>query len=471
LFRRLLSEAQRRDEILKTATHALKSMARGGMYDVVGGGFARYSTDNFWRVPHFEKMLYDNAQLALAYLHAWQITQDPLFRRIVIETLDFVAREMTHPAGGFYSSLDADSEGEEGRFYVWTEPEVHQAIAKDDDFEFFKTAYGITEKGNWEGRTVLQRVLDDASLASRFSLDQDAVTAKLADCHSRLFAVRAQRPRPKTDDKVLTSWNGLMIQAFAGAARIIDDEKKASEYHGLAARSADFLLENLYGHGSLHRSWRNGKATGEVFLEDYAALIIGLLELYQIDFENRWFVATSELTDGMISRFFDPAGGFFDTPNNGEELLIRPKDLQDNATPSGNALAVEALSKLSSLTDNGEYRSAAEKALRLIANPALRYPLGFARWLAAADFTQANVRQVAIIFETGNSETRELIRYIQSRYEPNMVMAASAYPPSQNTPALLMDRPLIENKPTIYVCEHFVCNRPVNSIDELKRLI
>ena len=471
LFHRSLSESTQRGTILKTALHALQAMARGGIYDVVGGGFARYSTDNFWRVPHFEKMLYDNAQLALAYLHAWQITREPFFKRIVIETLDFVEREMTHPDGGFYSSLDADSEGEEGKFYVWTKSEIQEAIANDSDFEFFSAAYGITEKGNWEGKTVLQRALDDASLAARFKMDEEAVVAKLADCHSKLLAARAQRIRPNTDDKILTAWNGLMLHAFAEAGRVLDDEKKVSEYMILATRSAIFLLNHLYANDELHRSWRDGKRTDEVFLEDYASLIIGLLALYQTSFDNHWFVAAMELADGMLLRFGDSSGGFFDTPNDGEVLLIRPKDLQDNATPSGNALACEALLKLSAFTDNGEYRDAAEKALRVVTDSALRYPMGFARWLSAADFALDNGKQIAVVFDAMNKDTQEVIRFIQTEYRPNTIIAASNYPPPKNVPALLMDRPLKENKPTVYVCEHFVCKQPVNSIEELKRLI
>ena len=471
LFHRSLFESTQRETILKTALHALRSMARGGMYDVVGGGFARYSTDNFWRVPHFEKMLYDNAQLALASLHAWQITREPLFKRIVIETLDFVAREMTHPEGGFYSSLDADSEGEEGKFYVWTKLEIREAIANDSDFEFFGAAYGITEKGNWEGRTVLQRALDDASLAARFKMDEEAVVAKLADCHSKLLAARTQRIRPNTDDKILTAWNGLMLHAFAEAGRILDDEKKASEYIILATRSANFLLNHLYANGELHRSWRDGKRTDEVFLEDYASLIIGLLALYQTDFDNHWFVAAMELADNMLLRFKDSSGGFFDTPNDAEALLIRPKDLQDNATPSGNALACEALLKLAAFTDKGNYRDAAEKALRLITDMALRYPMGLARWLSAADFALDNGKQIAVVLDAMTKDAQEMIQFIQSEYRPNTIIAASTYPPPKSAPALLMDRPLKENKPTVYVCEYFVCKQPVNSIEELKRLI
>ncbi len=449
------------------AMHALKSMARGGMYDVVGGGFSRYSTDNFWRIPHFEKMLYDNAQLALAYLHAWQITREPFFKRIATETLDFVVREMTHPSGGFYSSLDADSEGEEGKFYVWTKEEIRKTL-NDSDFEFFVAAYGITDKGNWEGRTVLQRTLDDASLAARFELDEKRLAVKLADCHSQLFAVRASRVRPSTDDKVLTTWNGLMLHAFAEAARFIDDKPKTFEYLFLATRNADFLLNSLYADGRLHRSWRNGKATDEVFLEDYAALIIGLLELYQTDFNNRWFLAAQKLTDEMITRFSDPDGGFFDTPSDGEALLIRPKDIQDNATPSGNSLACEALLKLAAFTNKGEYRDLAEKALTLVANPAMRYPTTFARWLSAADLALDNGKQIAVLFDAKADDAQALLDMIRSEYRPNIVVAASAYPPPIDAPTLLTERPLKDGKSTAYVCEHFVCKRPVTTPEELR---
>ncbi len=452
------------------AVHALKLMARGGMYDVVGGGFSRYSTDNFWRIPHFEKMLYDNAQLALAYLHAWQITREPFFKRIVIETLDFVAREMTHPDGGFYSSLDADSEREEGKFYIWTKGEIRK-ILDDSDFEFFVAAYGITEKGNWEGRTVLQRALDDATLASRFKLDEERVAVKLADCHSKLLTARSSRVRPGTDDKVLTAWNGVMLHAFAEAARSIDDRQKASDYFILATRSADFLLNTLYADGRLHRSWRNGRVTDEVFLEDYAALTIGLLELYQTDFNNRWFSTAQKLADEMIARFFDPAGGFFDTPSDSENLLMRPKDIQDNATPSGNALACEALLKLAAFTDKGEYRDLAEKSLRLVVNHALRYPTAFARWLSAADRALDNGQQVAVMFDAKADEAQALLNVIRSEYRPNIVVAASAYPPPNDAPTLLADRPLKDGKPTAYVCEHFICKQPVTTPEELQAQI
>lgn len=457
------------EDALKMAVHVLKAMSRGGMYDVVGGGFSRYSVDNFWRVPHFEKMLYDNAQLARAYLHAWQITRDPQFKQIVTETMEFVARELTHPAGGFYSSLDADSEGEEGKFYVWTLPEIREVLGEDS--EFFEAAYGVSERGNWEGKTVLQRALDDSSLAARFKLDPHSMPTKLAESHAKLLSARANRVRPGTDDKVLTAWNGLMLATAAEAARVIDDSELQHKYLVMAARNADFLLDALRPDGKLKRSWRQGKITNEVFLEDYAALILGLLELYQTDFQNKWFTATQELAEEMIELFEDSNGGFFDTSKEGENLLLRPKEVQDNATPSGNALACEALLKLAAFTDNGRYRDLAERSLRLVTNHALRYPTSFARWLSAADFALAPVKQIALVYGSGLEEAQALLQTIQSTYRPNTVVAASSHPPAEESPALLMDRPLKENMPTAYVCEGFVCKMPVNTISDLQGLL
>ncbi len=463
-------------DALKPAVHALHTMARGGMYDVVGGGFSRYSVDNFWRVPHFEKMLYDNAQLVRAYLHAWQVTGEPAFKRIVTETLDFTAREMTHPEGGFYSSLDADSEGEEGKFYVWTREEIREQLI--DDSEFFETAYGITEHGNWEGKTVLQRAIDNATLAARFSLDPKAVTDKLADCHAKLLTARAERIRPGTDDKVLTSWNGLMLAAIAEAARAFFTQQEIATvaslprndtYYKMATRNAKFLLTKMRPEGQLRRSWRDGRVTGEVFLEDYAALILGLLELYQTDFDNHWFASALELADEMIKRFSDPEGGFFDTPADGEKLVVRPKDLQDNATPSGNALACDALLKLAAFTDNGSYRDLGESALKSIAEASVRYPTAFGRWLSAADFALGNVKQVAVLGDAGEKSFQELIQAVRSEYRPNVVVAASPYPPEKDAPALLAERPLVKGKASAYVCEGFVCKQPVSTAKALRQ--
>jgi uncharacterized protein YyaL (SSP411 family) len=419
-------------------------------------------------------MLYDNAQLIRAYLHAWKITGEPEFKRIVVETLDFVAREMTHPDGGFYSSLDADSDGEEGKFYVWTREEIREHLG--DNSEFFEAAYGITHQGNWEGKTVLQRTLDDSTLAAHFKLEPETVTAKLAECHAELLSARSQRIRPGTDDKILTAWNGLMLASVAEAARVFPEQLEIAvgaplprndKYYKMATRSGDFLLAALHPDGSLHRSWRDGKATNEVFLEDYVALILDLLELYQTDFQDRWFVSALELADQMIERFSDPEGGFFDTPYDGEKLVIRPKDLQDNAIPSGNSLACEALLKLADFTNNGDHRDLAESSLKLVAEAAVRYPTAFARWLSAADFALGNVKQVAILGDAGEKSFQEMVKAIRREYRPNVILAASSYPPTKEAPPLLAKRPLVNGQPSAYVCGGFVCKQPVTDTEDL----
>jgi uncharacterized protein YyaL (SSP411 family) len=411
-------------------------------------------------------MLYDNALIVRAYLHAWQVTKEPAFKRIVEETLDFVIREMTHEQGGFYSSLDADSEGEEGKFYVWSLEEIREALK--DDSDFFEAAYGITAKGNFEGKTVLQRALDDASLAARFKLDPETVPAKLAESHSKLSSVRALRIRPGTDDKVLTAWNGLMLAAFAESARVFGDLSPHSEkYLKVATRNAEFMLSELRPNGKLCRSWRNRKTSSEVFLEDYAAMILGLLELYQTDIDNKWFVSAHELANEMIEKFSDANGGFFDTPHDAETLLIRPKDISDNATPSGNALACEVLLKLAAYTDEGKYRDLADQTLAIMGESALKYPLGFSRWLSVAENATGKMKQVAVMGEAGEEMFERMLKVIRAEYRPGVVVAASSYPMHKDAPILLNERILVNGKATAYVCEGFVCRQPTNDPEAL----
>jgi uncharacterized protein YyaL (SSP411 family) len=432
------------------------------MYDVVGGGFARYSVDNLWRTPHFEKMLYDNAQLALVYLHSFLITGEAQYRWRCEETLDFILRDMTNPQGGFYSSLDADSEGEEGKFYVWTHDEIQDLLGPD--FEFFKTAYGITPQGNWEGKIILQRALDDSSLAARFKLDREAVHARLAGLHDRLLEMRKRRVHPGTDDKVLVMWNALALMAFAEAGRYLNRK----DYLDAAIQNARFLLDNLYVTDRLLRSWREGKAKHNAYLEDYAALVLGLVALYQSDPNTEWYKMALILADQMVAHFSDPDGGFFDTRDDHEALLVRPKDIQDNATPSGNALAATALLQLAAYGDRGTWRNVAEDMLASITNALLRYPTSFAQWLSAADFALGPTREVAIIGNPADSSTHAILRALWKEYRPRQVTAISDYPPSPGSPALLTDRPLINNQPTAYVCEGFVCLQPTNSPEEME---
>lgn len=400
-------------DALKVVVHALKAMARGGMYDLLGGGFSRYATDNDWLVPHFEKMLYDNAQLAQVYLHTWQITRDPFFRKVVEQTLDFVKREMCDPKGGFYSSLDADSEGVEGKFYVWTLDEIRRVFGAKDDL--FEAAFGITLSGNWEGKIILRRAVSDQELANRFELDLGEVQRRLTQRQAQLLAERNRRTPPGTDDKVLTSWNALMLSTFAQAGRVLDKD----EYLRVAQSNADFLLNSLKSEGQLRRSWRKGQVSNEVFLEDYAALILGLIELYQADFDNRWYLAAGNLTEEMIKQFSDPTGGFFDTTSQAETVLMRPKELQDNASPSGNALAAEALLKMAAFSENEDWHQRAEKALGLVAEISPDHPTTFGRWLAAADFDINQTTQIAIIGDPLIDSTKEFLSEINGKFLPN----------------------------------------------------
>lgn len=456
---------------LDMASHALKAMAKGGMYDVVGGGFARYSVDDYWLIPHFEKMLYDNAQLAQVYLHAYLLTKDEEFRRVCEATLDFVLREMTHSQGGFYSSLDADSEGEEGKFYVWTPDEIQSVITDPQKAALVLSAYGVTSGGNFEGHTVLQRVLDDEQIAEEFGIPSEQVPAELAALHTSLLEKRAERIRPGTDDKVLVSWNGLMLTAFAEAGRYLG----RSDYTEAANRNAEFLLTALRPGDRLLRSWREGVARYNAYLEDYAALIVGLLSLYQSDPDPRWYISATELAEEMISHFADPEGGFFDTRNDHEELLFRPKDIQDNAVPSGNALAALALLQLAAYDLNLEWRSTAESMLAQMGDNLTRYPTGFGQWLIAADFALASVKEVAILGDRESAQTKALVDTLWKQYQPHVVAANSEQNKNleglgdlQDFPKLLDNRTLLNDQPTAFVCQGFVCQQPVNSPEELE---
>lgn len=456
---------------LEIAVHALKTMAKGGMYDVVGGGFARYSTDDRWLMPHFEKMLYDNALLSQAYLHATLITQDDSFLHVCRETLGFVIREMTHPDGGFYSSLDADSEGEEGKFYVWTLEEIREAIADPVDLDFLVSVYDISEKGNFEGKNVLQRHLDDSTLAEKFGITELEVHLWLQRLHHRLLEARNKRVRPNTDDKILTSWNALMLVSFSEAARYLD----SVEYLEVAMRNARFLLNNLYVGDRLLRSWRQGKAEHNAFLEDYASLILALLSLYQTDPNPFWFSNAQHLGDEMVAHFRDPAAGFFDTRDDHENLLIRPKELQDNATPSGNALASLALLQLAAYTGNDRWRETAESMLAAIQDIAARYPTAFSYWLCAIDFAINPASEVAILGPLDHLSTRQLVQTLWKQYRPRMVAAISDLPVHPDSPPLLNDRNLLDGHPTAYVCRNFTCLKPVTSsedfADQLERMV
>jgi uncharacterized protein YyaL (SSP411 family) len=434
-------------------TQTLEAMARGGMYDQLGGGFHRYSVDDHWLVPHFEKMLYDNAQLARVYLHAWQVTGKPFYRAIVEETLDYVVREMTSPEGGFYSTQDADSEGEEAKFFVWTPDEVRSVLG--DQADRFIEAYGVTERGNFEGKNILEL---KCSLEER-----DA----LANARLQLFEVREGRIHPGRDDKVLTSWNGLMLVAFAEAARVLDRD----DYRLVAERNAGFLLSDLRTpDGRLYHTWKAGVAKGNGFLEDYAHLIEGLIELYQTTFAPRWYVAAHELAETMIEHF-SAAEGFYDTSDDHEALIVRPRELQDNAMPSGNAMAALVLQRLAGLAVEPRYLELALAALGPMQEMLARYPLGFAQWLIAQDYALAHPREVSIVGDAEAADTRALLDACATGYRPHQIIALGEPGVEPVTVPVLEGRGPIDGRATAYVCLDSVCRAPVTEPEELLELI
>jgi uncharacterized protein YyaL (SSP411 family) len=451
-------------EPVEIASHALRAMQRGGMYDVVGGGFHRYSTDDHWLVPHFEKMLYDNAQLALAYLHAHLITGDITFRQTCEETLDFLLREMVHPAGGFFSSLDADSEGKEGKFYVWDLAEIQTVLRDPDDQSLFLRAYGVPPEGNFEGKIILQRSADNEELAHLLNLPPALIQARLAACHRQLRAARDRRPRPNLDDKVLTAWNALTIRALAEAARGLN----RSDYLAAAQKSANFLLEHLYLDGRLYRSWREGQTRHTAYLEDYAALSLALLALYQTDSNPRWFDWARRLTAEMLAGFPDPDGGFFDTHVAQDVLIVRPKDLQDNATPSGNALAALTLLMMAEYTGQHKLREQAETMIGAVKTIGLKHPTAFSFWLQALDFAVGPIQQISVVWPSPNEPPAEFFSVLHAHYRPRTILASTPYPPGEAGPELLNDRSPQNGLPTAFVCQGFVCRLPVTSPEDLQ---
>ncbi len=463
LLHRLVGGDDRFDAVVR---FTLDKMADGGIHDQLGGGFHRYATDPVWLVPHFEQMLYDNAQLARVYLHAWAATGEARYRDVGTGTLDYMIRELTTADGAFAASQDADTEGIEGLTFVWAAAEIREVLGADADP--FLAAYGVTDEGNWEGRTILSRVWPDVHTPP--SRDDARLEATLAEARTRLLARRSERPQPARDDKALAAWNGLAIAAFADAARLLrqDDPDAAERYRAAAVRAAETITGGLLGNdGALGRSWKDGRATGQGVLEDYTHLADGLLALYEATFDERWFTIARALMDRVLARFADPVGGFFDTADDHERLVARPKDLQDNAVPSGNAVAALVLLRLAAWTGEGTYRDAAERALRTVVAVVGRYPTGSPsgsrRWTWRSR-RPSRWRSSAI---RATPATRALLDVVETGFRPHQVVAVSADPASSLVP-LLADRIAIDGRPTAYVCRGFVCRLPVTDVDGLR---
>jgi hypothetical protein len=465
-------------QALEMVTFTLRKMARGGMYDQLGGGFHRYSVDDHWHTPHFEKMLYDNAQLARLYVEAWQITGDAELRRIAEETLDYIVREMTDPSGAFYSTQDADSEGEEGKFFVWELQELEHLLGADA-WPVAKY-YGVTAHGNFEGKNIphVERDLDAA--AAKAEVTADYMAEALARSKPILFAAREQRIKPGRDEKVLTEWNGMMLRTFAYAAGALGRD----DYRRVAEANAAFLLRELRtDDGRLLRSWAPASLTGgsaqaklNAYLEDYANLVDGLVELYQLTFDLRWLQAARDLTDAMIEQFWDQRqGGFYQTSHDHEALVARPKDFVDNATPSGNSVATDVLLRLHALTGEERYYTHAEAILLLLRDGMARQPLAFGHLLGALERCISRPQEVAIIGDPANHRTLELLTQVRNRFLPHMVVAGAASDRAAAEAAtmvpLLADRVQINGQSTAYVCEGFACQMPVTDAVALAQQI
>jgi uncharacterized protein YyaL (SSP411 family) len=473
LLRRARSAAD--DRALRTAIRALDAMADGGIHDQVGGGFHRYATDTNWLVPHFEKMLYDNAQLARVYLHAYQLTGEQRFRNVAETTFDYMAREMRTPDGLFAASQDADTDEVEGSTYVWTLGEVADVLdgaAADADSEaqagrpgllaLFAMAYGVTEAGNWEDRTILSRVMSDEQIAATYGLAPQGVADQLELACRLLLERRRSRARPALDDKAVTAWNGLALAAFAEAVPVLGRQADLAVAEGIA-KAALGLLRGP--DGRLGRSFRAGRVAGSGGLDDYACLADGLFSMYEATFDEGWLIAACDLADCVERQFADAAGGWFDTPTDAEPLIVRPKETQDGATPAGGAAAAAVFLRLAELTGQETFRDAATRAIGQIERLALRYPRAFPAWLGALDFASARITQVAIVGGAGAADTRALVEVARQGFQPYRLLALGD--PKSSTLDLMQGRFAIDGRATAFVCHDFACRRPVTEPEAL----
>ncbi len=449
------------DRALEMVDLTLEKMARGGIYDQIAGGFARYSTDAYWLVPHFEKMLYDNALLSRLYLHGHQATGRGMYRRIAEETLDYILREMTGPGGGFYSATDADSEGEEGKFFVWTPAEIESVLGAEA--EIFSGFFGVTQAGNFEGKNIL----NIKQKASDYARQQGLALEKLVDVVQRgkkaLLAEREKRVHPLLDDKVLASWNGMMLRSFAEAGAALERQ----DYLDAAIKNADFLLGTMRPDGRLLRTYRAGQAKLPGFLEDFSFVADGLLALYEATFNQKWLTASVDLADRMIQLFWDDGvGGFYDTGADHDQLVVRPRDVLDNAQPCGGSVATDLLLKLAVITGNEEYRVKAATPLGTLKELMGRAPAGTGHWLAALDFHVSTPKELVIIGPRSDAATVALLQTINGKFHPNRVLVGADEQGEHELP-LLESRGMIDGKPTAYVCENYACQLPVTTPEEL----
>ena len=458
-------------ELMKMVGGTLQRMALGGMYDQLGGGFHRYSVDDYWLIPHFEKMLYDNALLARVYVEAFQATGSAFYRSVASDTLDYVLREMTSPGGGFYSAQDADSEGEEGKYFVWRPEQIREILGKDAA-DVFCRFYGVTEKGNFEGKTSALFIQKPPRVfAEEEGIGEEELLDILQRARAKLFDAREQRIKPSLDDKILTSWNGLMIGSMALAGRVLERAAYVEE----AKKAADFILDNMRDEQGLLRSHRQGVSKFNAYLDDYAFLIAGLVDLYEASFDPRWIRVASALAREMIARYWDEEGGaFFFTAHDHEELIVRRKMTQDGAIPSGNSMAALGLLKLARLSGEAEFAERGEGVLRSFGEYLGRAPAAFHMMLVALDFCLDTPMEVAIVGERGAEDTRAALRAVGSSFVPNTILALkseSSAPEADAAVPLLQGKSMVDGRAAVYVCENFSCKEPLTDMSALKKAI
>ncbi len=457
---------------LQMVEKTLDAMAKGGIYDHIGGGFHRYSTDGRWLVPHFEKMLYDQALLSKVYLQAYQVTGNKKYAAIAREIVDYVLRDMTDPEGGFYSAEDADSEGKEGAFYVW-DPEQIKTILDKEDAEIFEAYYGVTDKGNFEEeKTILNIAVSTAQLEKKFQKDHTELMDILSNARSKIFSKRVKRTRPHRDDKIITAWNGLMISSMAYGGAVLQEEK----YTKAAEQAAKFILNALHKKGRLMRYYRQGQAIELAFLDDYAFTILGLLDLYGASFETGWLIDATMLAEEMLKLFADnEQGGFFLTGKDSEKLITRIKPSTDGVIPSGNSAAAFALLKLGKLTMNQCFTEQGAKVLESFSQQLKQSSAYSSEMLSALNFWLGPTQEIVIAGNADSVDAQQMLKLINSKFLPNAVILLhqqkNADSGIDKTVPFIKNLIAIEGKSTAYVCENYACNRPVNKIDDLDTIL
>jgi uncharacterized protein YyaL (SSP411 family) len=458
----------RNPRYLEMVTHTLTKMADGGIYDHLGGGFHRYSVDAKWLVPHFEKMLYDNAQLVRIYSQAYALTGSALFKTVVEETIDYLLREMLHLEGGFYSTQDADSEGEEGKFFVWTPEEVNR-ILDEQTAEVFSRIYDVTEFGNFEGKNILHRVLTFEQAARLFKRDIKTIEDLVSRAKRNLFQEREKRIKPFRDEKIITSWNGLMLSGLAEAIKIAPKPS----YLEAATRTVEFIFDKLYRDTHLLHTYKDGIAKLPGYLDDYAFLGVGLLDLYEATFDRSALERAIELADSMLDEFSDPGdGAFFSTGKSHEQLISRPKPAFDGSIPSGNALAAQLLLRLYHYMGREEYLRKGEAVMQSYKTGIESQPFGFAHMLCALDFYLQKPKEIVVLGKREDTATAALIKEIHSTYLPNKTLQLVSPGESlEKISPALQGKTQIDGKPTVYVCQQFTCSAPVTDSRELRDLL